>query len=94
MNLAIIFGGTSSEREVSLNTGRAILKSLKEQDGISSIDFTGNYNILLNELEIKDIDLVFNALHGGDGENGTFQLFLEKNDINYIIDNINKGKID
>ena len=43
MNLAIIFGGTSSEREVSINTGGSVLNALKSQNNISSIDFPSKF---------------------------------------------------
>ena len=83
MNLAVVFGGTSREKEVSIGTGKAVLDALKNQNNVYPIDFKGNYNILLEQIRSKNIDLVFNALHGGDGEDGTFQLFLEQNNICY-----------
>ena len=83
MNLAVVFGGTSREKEISTTTGKAVLDALKNQNNIYPIAFKGNYNVLLEEIRSKNIDLVFNALHGGDGEDGTFQLFLEQNNICY-----------
>ena len=52
MNLAVVYGGTSNEREVSINTGRSILNSLDNKK-ILSIQFDGDYNLLLNKLKIK-----------------------------------------
>ena len=46
MNLAVVFGGTSREREVSINTGKSVLNALKSQDNIFPIDFKGNYDLL------------------------------------------------
>ena len=85
VNLALIFGGTSSEREVSLKTGRAVQKVLSSLPSIQSFgfDFKGDYSVLLDFIISNDIDLVFIALHGGEGEDGTLQIFLEDNNISY-----------
>ena len=93
MNLAVVFGGISREREVSINTGKSVLNALKNQNDIYSIDFKGDYDLLLEKIKSKDIDLIFNALHGGDGEDGTFQLFLEDNNISYTGSNSKSSKI-
>jgi len=44
-------------------------------------DFCGDYHLLLKS--VKDVDLVFNPLHGGDGENGTIQKFLESQKVKF-----------
>jgi len=93
MNLAVVFGGTSREREVSINTGKSVLNALKNQYNIFSIDFKGDYDLLVKKLKNKNIDLVFNALHGGDGEDGTFQFFLEHNNICYTGSDWKSSKI-
>ena len=93
MNLAVVFGGTSREREVSINTGKFVLNALKDQENIFPIDFKGDYDSLLEELNNKNIDIVFNALHGGDGEDGTFQFFLENNNVLYTGSDWKSSKI-
>jgi len=93
MNLAVVFGGTSREREVSINTGKCVLDALGKEENIYSIDFNGDYDSLLNDIRSKNIDLVFNALHGGDGEDGTFQFFLEHNNICYTGSDWKSSKI-
>ena len=93
MNLAIVFGGTSREREVSINSGKCVLNALKSEEHIYPLDFNGDYDFLLEKIQSKNIDLVFNALHGGDGEDGTFQLFLENNNILYTGSNSKSSKI-
>ncbi len=76
MKIAVFMGGTSSEKEISLKSGEAILNSLKKQ----SYDV---YGIVLNEEnQIKaflenDYDLAYLALHGGNGENGKIQSVLD-----------------
>lgn len=73
--VAVLMGGTSSEREVSLNSGANVLEALlargidaKAVDGIPA---------LVEVLQQKKFDRVFNILHGGDGENGVLQGLLE-----------------
>jgi len=67
MNVAVVMGGKSAEREVSLRSGNAVMKALREQNiNVKAID---GINELLS-LEINTIDAVFNILHGGAGENG------------------------
>ncbi|MBI45095.1 MAG: D-alanine--D-alanine ligase [Candidatus Marinimicrobia bacterium] len=93
MNLAVVSGGTSSEREVSINTGKSVVIALKDSPNVFSFDFKGDYDLLLSQLKSNDIDLVFNALHGGDGEDGTFQFFLERNSICYTGSDSKSSKI-
>ena len=77
MNLAIIYGGTSNEREISLKTGESIIESIDNKYNIYPIEFNGDYSNLYLKVKKNNIDLIFNALHGGDGENGKFQKFLD-----------------
>ena len=79
--MCILYGGISKEREVSINTGKSIYNSIKDQYNVSKYDFDGDYDKLYEK--IKSSDLVFNALHGGDGEDGTIQNYLEENNIKF-----------
>ncbi len=81
MKVCILYGGTSSEREVSVNTGNSIYNSINQDYNVIKYDFDGNYDNLYNA--IKNVDLVFIALHGGEGENGTVQRFLESKNIKF-----------
>lgn len=77
MKILVIYGGESSEREVSLKTGKGIYESLIKQDYNASLyDFKINQ---LNELivEIGSHDLIYIALHGKDGEDGKIQALLQ-----------------
>jgi len=71
--VAVMFGGTSAEREVSLMSGRGVLAALQEQ-GIEAEAFDPAERPLT---EIKQYDRVFIILHGGHGENGAWQGALE-----------------
>ena len=81
LKICILYGGISSERDVSLNTGESIYKAVCNNYDVIMHDFNGDYNLLLND--VKDVDLVFNALHGGDGENGVIQKYLESKNIKF-----------
>ena len=64
-------GGFSSEREVSLNSGRAVLAALLER-GIDAHAFDPK-EMPLSELKTQGFDCAFNILHGAYGEDGTIQ---------------------
>lgn len=74
-HVALVMGGLSSEREVSLSSGNAVYKSLLELGHqVTKIDM--GRDIALKLAEIKP-DLVYNALHGTYGEDGCLQGLLE-----------------
>jgi len=72
--VAVLFGGNSAEREVSLRSGNAILSALLRQ-GVNAIAIDPKVDDLV-DLQKKSIDRVFIALHGRGGEDGTIQGFL------------------
>ncbi|MFL6794930.1 MAG: D-alanine--D-alanine ligase, partial [Sphingomicrobium sp.] len=65
-------GGWSSEREVSLTSGRGVAAALRERgwSNVSELDMDRDVAARLAELRP---DVVFNALHGTPGEDGTVQ---------------------
>jgi D-alanine-D-alanine ligase len=75
--VAVLLGGTSSEREVSLDSGRNVLESLQSR-GIDAVAVDG-IPALAEALVRKKFDRVFNILHGhkGGGEDGIVQGLLE-----------------
>ncbi len=71
----VILGGTSGERAVSLDSGRACIKALKKKGyKVSSHDPKIKNLNLINK---KKVDVIFNALHGRDGEDGVAQSYFE-----------------
>ena len=79
--IAVLFGGVSTEREVSLNSGKAVFEALQSLGyNVEAID-TKDFPI--EKLKEKGIDRVFNILHGGIGENGVLQGALEQLGIPY-----------
>ena len=114
MKLAIVCGGPSLERGISLNSARSLLDHL-DSNQIQIVPFYLDHNrnaykisrsqlysntpsdfdfklhqaaSSLTESEfiqaLKETDLVFPAMHGAFGEDGTFQTFLEKNNIPFV----------
>jgi D-alanine-D-alanine ligase len=82
-NVAILMGGWSAEREVSLVSGAAVSNSLKNAGfQITPIDVQRDMGSLLTRLYPKP-DVVFNALHGRFGEDGCVQGLLDILNIPY-----------
>ncbi|WDI30398.1 D-alanine--D-alanine ligase [Hyphococcus flavus] len=79
--IAVLKGGWSPEREVSLVSGAAAAKALREA-GYESYEIDVDRDIALRLAEAKP-DAVFNALHGQWGEDGCVQGILEVMDIPY-----------
>ena len=82
-NVAVLMGGWSAEREVSLVSGAAVAGGLKSAGySVTSIDVQRDMGALLTRLYPKP-DAVFNALHGRYGEDGCVQGLLNILDIPY-----------
>ena len=82
-NVAVLMGGWSAEREVSLVSGAAVANGLKAGGySVTSIDVQRDMGALLTRLYPKP-DAVFNALHGRYGEDGNVQGLLNILDIPY-----------
>ena len=74
-NIAILFGGISSEKEVSINSAIQIYSALPDFLNVNLVYINhSNFSSFINEL--NENTLVFNALHGGEGENGQIQSYL------------------
>ena len=79
--IAVIFGGSSSEKEVSMHTGLAVIDAIKGIYDVNGINIGNKFHDLHTKL--FDCDVVFNALHGGYGENGQLQRYFDKYNIKY-----------
>jgi D-alanine-D-alanine ligase len=79
--VAVLMGGTSAEREISLMTGQAVHAALVDR-GVDAhaVDATGDY---IDALTDGGFDRVWIALHGRGGEDGTVQGLLESLGIPY-----------
>ncbi len=86
LNVGIIYGGRSSEVDISLSTSREIIKNLNK-DKYNIIEIFIPYeldNKWVLDLINNKLDIVIIALHGGIGENGSIQGLLECLNISYI----------
>lgn len=116
LKVAVLFGGTSSERDVSIASGAQVVLALREGGHeviavdtatgvLSAADETrllkpgvaqappdehaldqmkGRTSAVINAPELRQVDVVFLALHGGSGEDGTLQALLDLTGIPYI----------
>lgn len=116
LKVAVLFGGTSSERDVSIASGSQVIQSLRAGgheviavdtatgilDGDSEKELlsggvkdlppdeealdmmrTGDATALTSSPELRGVDVLFLALHGGAGEGGTLQALLDMTGIPY-----------
>ncbi|HAZ77298.1 MULTISPECIES: D-alanine--D-alanine ligase [Enterobacteriaceae] len=79
--VAVLLGGTSAERDVSLNSGAAVLAGLRE-GGVDAHPVDPR-DTDVTQLKSMGFDKVFIALHGRGGEDGTLQGLLELTGLPY-----------
>ena len=78
IKVAILMGGISNEREVSLSTGKTVAKHLDSSKFDSKFyDTKKDLLKLFSDISKKKIDICFIALHGKGGEDGSIQGILE-----------------
>ena len=79
--IVVLAGGNSSEREISLESGRAVFRALKSRKlDAKFVDLADDIYAALQALRA---DIVFIALHGRFGEDGTVQAMLDELQICY-----------
>lgn len=115
MKVAVLFGGTSAERDVSLASGAQVIQALRQNHEVIAVDTAkgvlssqeeaalfdasvqttppdlkelskleaGTLARIASSEELQSCDLAFIALHGGSGEDGRVQAFLETAGIRY-----------
>ena len=79
--VAVLMGGLSAEREISLKSGAGVLEGLLKA-GVDAFKFDPQQDLLRQLLDLK-ADRVFNILHGRGGEDGTIQAVLDMLDMPY-----------
>ena len=84
MKVVVVMGGNTPERDVSLRTGAGVGRALQAlgHEVVTVDTKDGGAEFYLRAIP-DDADLVFIALHGGEGENGTLQAFLDMAKIPY-----------
>ena len=80
--IGVLAGGPSSEREISLKSGKAVFKALHGA-GLDAVFMDVNEEGFVRAIDRSGIDVAFITLHGRFGEDGTAQKILEKRNIRY-----------
>ncbi len=82
LKIGVLSGGNSSERPISLRSGRAVLRAL-ERSGFAVRRIDPRETSYIKK-RLSGVDLAFIALHGKGGEDGSIQALLEKQGIPYL----------
>ena len=72
IHVVVLMGGWSSEREVSLSSGNGVAEALRSRGWTNVTELDMDRDVAARLAELKP-DIVFNALHGTPGEDGTVQ---------------------
>jgi len=88
--VGVLMGGPSSERDISIKSGKAVFRALKKNN-INAVSYelamplntNGYMQSVKEKIGAMDIDIAFIALHGEFGEDGTIQKILEEIKIPY-----------
>ena len=85
IRIGVLMGGTSAEREISLKSGKAVLRALRScgQDALAIDIKKTDKNYVTDLLLSYDIGLAFLVLHGSFGEDGKIQAILDQMRIPY-----------
>ncbi|HET7575588.1 MAG TPA: D-alanine--D-alanine ligase [Sphingomicrobium sp.] len=82
LDIVVLMGGWSSEREVSLTSGRGVAAALRERGWSRVTELDMDRDVARRLAELKP-DVVFNALHGTPGEDGTVQGMMDLMGLRY-----------
>jgi D-alanine-D-alanine ligase len=82
LHVVVLMGGWSSEREVSLTSGQGVAAALRERGWTRVTELDMDRDVALRLAQLKP-DVVFNALHGTPGEDGTVQGMMDLMGVNY-----------
>jgi D-alanine-D-alanine ligase len=85
LRIAVLMGGDSPEREVSLASGRAIVAALRRRGHEVEEAVVGKVADVAELPLLRRVDVVFPAMHGGQGEDGHLQAWLELMEIPYAL---------
>lgn len=82
LHVVVLMGGWSSEREVSLTSGRGVAQALRDRGWSNVTELDMGRDVATRLAELKP-DVVFNALHGTPGEDGTVQGMMDLMGLKY-----------
>ncbi len=89
--IGVLYGGVSAEREVSLDSGRAVIDAFRRL-GVDVVDIEVNGEVI-EEIKSANIDTAFIVLHGGIGEDGRLQALLNFMGIRYTGSNVQSSVV-
>lgn len=84
LRVAVLYGGVTAEREVSLDSGAAVVEGLREAGHAVTGHDVRDPLAVLSDDPIRDADVVFPVLHGGWGEDGRIQAVLDLAGVAYV----------
>ena len=82
LHVVVLMGGWSAERDVSLTSGRGVAEALRERGWSNVTELDMERDVARRLAELKP-DIVFNALHGTPGEDGTVQGMMDLMGLKY-----------
>jgi len=82
LHVVVLMGGWSSEREVSLTSGKGVASALRERGWSNVTELDMDRDVAAPLAQLKP-DVVFNALHGTPGEDGTVQGMMDLMGLRY-----------
>src|SRR3954449_6539631 len=82
LNVVVLMGGWSAEREVSLTSGKGVADALRTRGWSNVTELDMGRDVAAQLVELKP-DVVFNALHGTPGEDGTVQGMMDLMGLRY-----------
>src|SRR5437868_12099844 len=82
LHVVVLMGGWSSEREVSLTSGKGVAAALRERGWSNVTELDMGRDVAARLAELKP-DVIFNALHGTPGEDGTVQGMMDLMGLRY-----------
>lgn len=85
LRIAVLMGGDSREREISLETGGAVVAALTGAGHEVDARVIASVSEVMVMSDLACFDVVFPALHGGDGEDGHLQALLDLMGVTYAL---------
>src|SRR3954470_15457874 len=82
LHVVVLMGGWSSEREVSLTSGKGVAEALRERGWSNVTELDMDRDVARRLADLK-ADVIFNALHGTPGEDGTVQGMMDLMGLKY-----------
>ena len=93
LNIGILCGGWSAEREISLKSGNSVYGTLIEEGFKCELIDLSSANIAFSKKTYEGLDLAFILMHGRGGEDGSLQNYLESISLPFTGSNSNSSKL-